>query len=42
MLLLIHAGLGGLVHNHDGSFQFGFVGSVGLSNIVHAEIHARF
>jgi len=33
-------GFGGLVHNHDGTFQFGFYGSVGLSNILHAEIQA--
>jgi len=40
MLFLIQAGFGGLVHNHDGTFQFGFVGSVGLSNIIHAKIQA--
>ena len=34
------AGFGGLVRNHDGTFQFGFYGSVGLSNIFHAEIQA--
>jgi len=33
-------GFGGLMRNHDGTFQFGFYGSVGLSNILHAEIQA--
>lgn len=31
-------GFGGLVRKHDGTFQFGFHGSVCLSNILHAEI----
>ena len=34
------AGYGGLVRNFEGKFQFAFYGSVGLSNILHAEIHA--
>jgi len=29
---------GGLVRNHDGAFQFGFYGIIGLSNILHVEI----
>jgi len=31
---------GGLVRNFEGKMQFAFYGSVGLSNILHAEIHA--
>jgi len=34
------AGYSGLVRNFEGKFQFFFYGSVGLSNILHAEIHA--
>jgi len=34
------AGYGGIVHNSGGKFLFGFYGSVGLSNILHAEIQA--
>ena len=34
------AGFGGLIRKHDGSFQLGFFGSVGISNILHAEIQA--
>ena len=34
------AGYGGLVRNFEGKFQLAFCGSVGLSNILHAEIHA--
>jgi len=34
------AGYGGLVKNFEGKFQFAFYGSVGLSNNLHAEIHA--
>jgi len=29
---------GGIVRNSDEKFQFGFYGSAGLSNIIHAEI----
>jgi len=32
-------GYGGLVRNFEGKFQFAFYGSVGLFNILHAEIH---
>ncbi|XP_024626898.1 uncharacterized protein [Medicago truncatula] len=31
---------GGLIRKHDESFQLGFFGSVGISNILHAEIQA--
>jgi len=31
---------GGLIRKHDRSFQLGFSGSVGISNILHAEIQA--
>ena len=31
-------GYGGLICKHDESFQLGFFGSVGISNIIHAEI----
>jgi len=34
------AGYGGLIRKHDGSFQLGFFGNVGISNILHAEIQA--
>jgi hypothetical protein len=34
------AGYGRLVRNFEGKFQFAFYGSVGLSNILHVEIHA--
>jgi len=34
------AGYGGIVRNFDEKFMFGFYGSVGLSNILHAEIQA--
>jgi len=34
------AGYGGLIRNFEGKFQFAFYGSVGLSNILHAGIHA--
>jgi hypothetical protein len=34
------AGYGGLIRKHDGSFQLGFFDSVGISNILHAEIQA--
>jgi len=34
------AGYGGLVRNFERKFQFAFYGSVGLSNILHAKIHA--
>jgi hypothetical protein len=33
------ASCGGLIEKHEGSFQFGFFKSVGISNILHAEIH---
>lgn len=32
------AGFGGLDRNYDKAFQFGFYGSIGWSNILHAEI----
>ena len=31
------AGYCGLIPKHDGSFQLGFFGSVGISNVLHAE-----
>jgi len=34
------ASYSGLVRNFEGNFEFFFYGSVGLSNILHAEIHA--
>lgn len=33
-------GFRGLARDHDGSFAFGFCGSLGISNILHAEIKA--
>ena len=36
------AGYGGLIRKHDGSFFRGFFGSVGISNILHAEIQVLF
>ncbi|AES96565.1 hypothetical protein MTR_5g038610 [Medicago truncatula] len=33
-------GYGGLIFKHDENFQLGFFGSVGISNILHAEIQA--
>jgi hypothetical protein len=32
------ADFGGLVRNFQGTFRFGFYGSIGLSNTLHAEI----
>jgi len=32
------AGYGGLILKHNGSFQLGLYGSVGISNILHVEI----
>jgi ribonuclease HI len=34
------AGYGGLIRKHDGSFELGFSDSIGISNILHAEIQA--
>jgi len=33
-------GYGRLIRKHDVSFLLGFIGSVGISNILHAEIQA--